>query len=111
MKITKNELRKIIKEEKSKLLNEMMSPRNADTGSTAERNLGLYANTALVDNLKQAIRQLLEQIETDAYEDMGDELDSEEAAEGVVLMIIAQAFGIAGAGYERAARELGKLVR
>ena len=109
MKITKSKLRKIIKEEKSRLLNEMMSPRNADTGSTAERNLGLYANTALVDNLKQAIRQLLEQIETDAYEDMGDELDSEEAAEGVVAMIIAQAFDIAG--YERPARELRKLVR
>ena len=105
MKITKNELRKIIKEEKSRLLNEM------NPAANAERNLGLYANTALVDNLKQAIRQLLEQIETDAYEDMGDELDSEEAAEGVVLMIIAQAFGIAGAGYERAARELRKLVR
>ena len=103
MKISKNELRKIIKEEKSRLLNEMNPQANA------ERNLGLYANTALVDNLKKAIQQLLEQIEKDAYEDMGDELDSEEAAEGVVAMVIAQAFDMAG--YMRPARELRKLVR
>ena len=103
MKISKNELRKIIKEEKSRLLNEM------NPAANAERNLGLYANTSLVDNLKQAIQQLLEQIENDAYEDMGDELDAEEAAEGVVAMVIAQAFDMAG--YMRPARELRKLVR
>ena len=103
MKISKNELRKIIKEEKSRLLNEMSPTANAD------RNLGLYANTALVDNLKQAIQQLLEQIENDAYEDMGDELDAEEAAEGVVAMVIAQAFDMAG--YMRPARELRNIIR
>ena len=103
MKITKNELRKIIKEEKSRLLNEM------NPNSNAARNLGLYANTALVDNLKQAFQQLIEQIETDAYEDFGDELDSEEAAAGVVAMILAQAWGMAG--YQREQREMEKLVR
>ena len=103
MKITKNELRKIIKEEKSRLLNEM-NPR-----ANAERSLSVYANVALVDGLKNSVSQLLEQIETDAFEDLGDERDAEEAALNAVLLVLAEAFGLAG--YGGVQMQLGKLVK
>jgi hypothetical protein len=52
MKITRNQLRKIIKEERAKLLVEM------NPAADAERSLGLYANASTVDKLSSALQSL-----------------------------------------------------
>jgi len=103
MKVTKRQLRRIIKEEKSRLLNEM-NPR-----ANAERSLSVYANVALVDGLKNSVSQLLEQIETDAFEDLEDERDAEAAAMNAALLTLAEAFGMAG--YSGVQMQLEKLIK
>jgi hypothetical protein len=86
MKITKLQLKRIIKEEKAKLL-EM---KNAD------RSLGLYADVAAVDALQRAFDDLLEGTEKSAYEDLEDDLDASEAAAEAVTLAIAHTFQAAG---------------
>tara|TARA_B100000683_G_scaffold203774_1_gene197246 strand:- start:41 stop:352 length:312 start_codon:yes stop_codon:yes gene_type:complete len=103
MKVSKRQLRKIIKEEKSRLLNEM-NPR-----ANAERALGMYASTALLDTFKKNGLDLMQGIELEAYEDLDDELSAEEAAVGAFLMVISQVLG--EAGYVNQAREVKGLVK
>ncbi len=91
MKITKRQLRRIIKEEKQKLLVEMGPDANAD------RALGLYAKMSTVDQVTDNILNLLQEIEQGAAEeeDLGPDEAEEYARNGAVLAV-AQAFQSAG---------------
>ena len=90
MKVTKRQLRRIIKEEKSRLLVEMNPVKNA------ERSLGMYANTAIVDQLSKSVTDLLQNIEVEAIEDGLEEDEAEEMAIDAVVLAVAQAFQSAG---------------
>ncbi len=90
MKVTKSQLKRIIKEERSKLLVEM------NPAANAERSLGLYANTTLIDQLSSVVMDLLQGIETEAIEDGLEEDEAEDMAVDAVVIAIAQALQAAG---------------
>ena len=77
MKITKKELKKIIKEEKQKLLMEMNPIANA------QRMQGMYSDTAAVDAVERALADLLAGTDQSAFGDFGDEDDADDAAADV----------------------------
>ena len=86
MKITKRQLRQIIKEEKQKLLVEMNPVANA------ERSLGMYANPVVVDQLKKAIGDLLENITAEAIEDDLEEDEASALAAEALVAAVSDAF-------------------
>lgn len=91
MKITKAQLRQIIKEEKSKLLTEMGPEANAD------RALGGFAQMSTIDQVTDGILDLLQQIELGAAEEEDLEPDeAEELARAGAILAVAQAFQSAG---------------
>jgi hypothetical protein len=90
MKITRNQLRKIIKEERAKLLVEM------NPAADAERSLGLYANASTVDKLSSALQSLLMEVETAAIEDGLEDYEAEDMAANAGLLAVAQAFQSVG---------------
>ena len=102
MKITRDDLRRIIKEEKQKLLVEMNPMANA------ERMQGEYADTAAIDAVENALSELMFGTNEDAFQDMGDEDDADEAAAAAVTLTVAQAFQSLGllAQYEALIRTL-----
>ena len=90
MKITKTQLRSIIKEEKQKLLVEMNPTANAD------RSLGLYADMSTVDNLTDNILNLLQEVMMGAEEDGLEEEDAELYSRQATLLAVARAVESAG---------------
>ena len=90
MKITKRQLKKIIKEEKQKLMNE------GGPVASAERALGLYANVSVVDQLTQSILDLLQNVEMEAVEDGLEDDEAEDLAANATLLAVAQALQAAG---------------
>jgi hypothetical protein len=102
MKITKRQLKRLIAEEKQKLLNENNPIRNA------EYMQGNYANVSDVSILEDAMGDLLQGSETDAFDDMGDDDDAADAAQTVLTFTIAQRFQSLGmiAQYEALIRTL-----
>ena len=90
MKVTKRQLKRIIKEEKQKLLVEMNPVKNA------ERSLSMYANTTVVDQMSKSITTLLQNIEMEAIEDGLEDDEAEEMAIDAVVLAVAQAFQSAG---------------
>lgn len=101
MKITKRQLRRIIKEEKAALIKE--SPiRNA------ERMQGTYSNLTMVDAVQSSMSELLAQTDADAFDDLGDEEDASFASEAAITLTVAQAFQSLGmvAQYEALYRTL-----
>ena len=86
MKITKRQLRRIIAEEKQKLLVEMNPVANA------ERSLSMYANTVVVDQLKKAIGDLLENITAEAIEDELEEDEASALAAEAMVAAVSDAF-------------------
>ena len=86
MKITKNKLRKIIKEEKAKLLVEMNPIANA------ERMQGAYVNVGVMEQLERAMADLLAGADADALDDLGDEDEADDAATAALTITIAQSF-------------------
>ena len=90
MKVTKTQLKRIIKEEKQKLLVEMNPIANA------ERSLGMYANTSVIDQMSKSIADLLQNIEIEAIDDGLEEDEAEEMAIDAVLLAVAQAFQSVG---------------
>lgn len=90
MKITKRQLKRIIKEEKQKLLVEMNPVANA------ERSLGMYANASIVDQLNKTVAQLLENITAEAIDDGLEDDESHDLAGDAVAMAVSQAFLSAG---------------
>ena len=86
MKITKRQLKRIIKEEKAKLLNETMAERNAD------RQQGSFANVNLVNSVINGIEALFEQVVNDASEELGDDQEGDIAAANVVTYTVIGAF-------------------
>ena len=91
MKITKRQLRRIIKEEKQKLLVEMNPMMNA------ERASGSFANTSTVERVTDGILDLLQEIEMGSSQEEGLEGDeAEEFARNGAILVVAQAFQSAG---------------
>ncbi len=91
MRITKRQLRRIIKEEKSKLLLEM------DPMADANRSLGDFANTSSVDALTDSILNVLQEVEMGAGEEEGLGPDeAEEKARNAAILAVSQAFESAG---------------
>lgn len=90
MKITKRQLKKIIKEEKQKLLVEMNPMANA------ERSLGMYADVKDVDILQDALLNILQGVELAAVEDGLEDDEAEEMAADAAVLAVAQAFQSAG---------------
>ena len=90
MKITKRQLKRIIKEEKVKLLTEMSPFRDAD------RSLSLYANVTTTEQLTDSILNMLQEVEMGATEDGMDDEMAEEMARSATLLAVSQAFESAG---------------
>ena len=92
MKITKRQLRQIIKEEKQKLL----EGKPLAYPSNAERMQGTYSDITMMDAVTDAIQALLTQTDADAMEDLGDEEDASMASEAALTLTVAQAFQAMG---------------
>ena len=91
MKITKRQLKRIIKEEKEKLLVEMNPMMNA------ERASGSFANTSTVERVTDGILDLLQEIEMGSSQEEGLEgEEAEEFARNGAILVVAQAFQSAG---------------
>ena len=91
MKITKRQLQRIIKEEKSKLLVEMNPRANAD------RSLGMLANVSTMETLGNSLLDLLQEVEMGAVEEEGVEPEEgEEMARNAAILCVANAFQSAG---------------
>ena len=86
MKITKRQLKRIIKEEKAKLLNENNPLANA------QRMQGSYADTTAIDEIENAMSDLQAGVNADAFDDMGDEDDADDAAVAALTFTVAQTF-------------------
>jgi hypothetical protein len=84
MRITKRQLRQIIKEEKAKL----------QENANAERMQGLYSDVAAIKALQRAFNDLLKGTQADAANDFGedDEAGYTDAAEAAVTLTVAQVF-------------------
>ena len=91
MKITKRKIRRIIKEERAKLLLEM------DPMADANRSLGGFANISSVDALTDSILNILQEVEMGVGEEEGLEPDeAEEKARNAAILAVSQAFESAG---------------
>jgi hypothetical protein len=93
MRITKRQLRQIIKEEKAKL-QENANAEAIDALQNAERMQGLYSDVAAIETLQKAFDDLLKGTEADAANDFGedDEEGYTDAAEAAVTLTVAQIF-------------------
>jgi len=88
MKVTKKQLKRIIKEERQKLLNEMMSP--------GDRALGEFADASDVSTAEDALAAVINGISDSAFAETEDEDDAEEAAKAgfaQLLSDVAQSMG------------------
>lgn len=90
MKISKRQLKRIIAEEKQKLLVEMNPMANA------ERSLGMYADVRDVDSLQDALMNILSGVEMEAQQDGLEDDEAEEMAADAAVLAAAQAFQAAG---------------
>ena len=90
MKITKRQLRRIIREEKANLLTEMSPFRDAD------RSLSIYANVTTSDQVTNGILALLREVDQGAIEDGMEDDEAEEMARNATLLAVSQAFESAG---------------
>ena len=91
MKITGNQLRKIIAEEKQKLLSEM------NPILDAERTLGGAMPSSLTAQLGSMMRDILQKTEIDLIEDEG--LDEDEAeAKAATAIVLALAYELQSLG-------------
>ena len=94
MKITKRQLKRIIKEEKQKILKE--SP-TIGAYEDANRSLGSFANVSTVDQVTDSILDLLQEVEFGIMDDgMDDDEMAEEAARNAAILAVANAFEAAG---------------
>ncbi len=91
MKIAKQKLRQIIKEEKAKILMEM------NPMASADRYVGSLADMASIDQVTDGILNILGDVERGAQEeeDLGPD-EAEEAARSAAILVVAQAFQSAG---------------
>jgi hypothetical protein len=102
MKITKRQLKQIIREEtmrcpsnRKKAINESSSPGMQN----AERAQGLYANVSDAKELKFRVEDLYTGTLDAALEDMPDDAAAEEAAAAATVLSVAEALEHAGMVY------------
>ena len=104
MKITKNQLRRIIKEEKQKLLVEM------NPLADAERTYGGFANEASKNSISSALRNFLN--DTATVLEVEEELDEDEADEKAhAALVLTLAYELQSLGLVNAYNVLYNLVR
>ena len=104
MKITKNQLQKIIKEEKQKLLNEM------NPLLDAERTYGGYVNEAAKDQIGSALRNFLN--DTATVLEVEEGMDEDEADEKAhTALVLALAYELQSLGLVNPYNVLYNLVR
>ena len=90
MKITKTQLRRIIKEEKARLLNE-------NPIANAERASGGFANVSTMESVTDGILDLLQEIEMGSSKEFDGDIEmAEEFARNGAILVVAQAFQSAG---------------
>jgi len=82
MKITKRQLRRIIKEEKQKLLEYGPSMTSAD------RAMGMYFDMTMQKDVVRALRGLYDNAMEAALEDIGDQLDAEDMVEAGLQKVL-----------------------
>ena len=101
MKITKNQLRRIIKEEKARMLAE-------GNEAMAQRALGAYAPAAKVDALIDLMGQILQETEISAIDDGMMDDEAEEMAQDALILAVAEHFQALGlmAPYQQLLRTL-----
>ena len=87
MKITKRQLKRIIREENAKLINE---------SRLGERALGLYADTLEVDTLKKQITSFIDNVWANAADDGLEIEEASEMAELAFADLAAEAAGTLG---------------
>jgi len=85
MKFSKQQLKRIIKEEKAKLLNETTPRINAEYQS------GNYASLELVSAIEKSIEELYGQVNNAAAMDLGDDQEADFATVNVVTMTLIDA--------------------
>ena len=90
MKITKRQLLRIIKEEKTSLLAESYPSTNAD------RSIGLYADITDLNALNDSILNIYRQVDDEAQEDGHDRQEAADLSRNAVIEAVAQAFNEAG---------------
>ena len=95
MKITKRQLRQIIKEEKSKLLTEL---------SQGERARGLYIDDAMASSVKTTLEQMYNSAVNDAIDDGEDEMDAEEMCAAAITEVVGEFLDSVGFRYMLADR-------
>ena len=95
MKITKSQLRRIIKEEKAKLLTEL---------SQGERARGLYIDDAMASSVKSTLEQMYNNGVNDAIADGEDEMDAEEMCAAGVTEVVGEFLDSVGFRYMLADR-------
>jgi len=93
MKITKRQLRRIIKEEKAEL-----SEYGGAGGAyaNADKMQGTYSDISMIAAVTKSIQALSAQTEADAYDDLGDDEDASRSAMAAVVLTVAQAFEAEG---------------
>ena len=91
MKITNKRLKQIIKEEKTKLLNEMNPMMDTD------RMVGTLVNVATIDKVTDGILDLMQEVEMGSQEEEGLGVDeAAQKARNAAILVVAQAFQAAG---------------
>ena len=82
MKITKRQLKRIIKEEKARLA-EYSLP-----GTAAERAIGMYFDMEMQADVERALRGLYDDAMESALADIGDQLDAEDMVEAGLQKVL-----------------------
>ena len=95
MKISKRQLRQIIKEEKAKLLTEL---------SQGERARGLYIDDAMASSVKSTLEQMYNKAVDDAIDDGEDEMDAEEMCAAAITEVVGEFLDSVGFRYMLADR-------
>ena len=94
MKITKRQLRRVIKEELSEY--GVHGTHKSISSPAGDRAVGLYFDTEMHNDLVRALRGIYDNAYDAAMKDIGDHLDAEEMVEAGLRVILAeflQAYG------------------
>ena len=90
MRITKRQLKQIIREEAARLEGKGLVSEAYDMPN-ARRAEGLYADTATVALVRGRIEDLYEGIFNDAFDDIGDDDEAADMADAATVLVVAHA--------------------
>jgi len=87
MKVSKRQLRRIIREEKTKLVEQ-----GSGALENTRRSQGMYSDITEIDAVKAAMESLYTQTMNDAMEDLGDEEMANDESIGALILTVAEVF-------------------